>query len=326
MPQRTMVQALNLALLEAMRENPDVLVLGQDVGQDGGVFRVTDGLLKEFGPNRCMDTPLAESAIIGGGIGLAFAGFKPICELQFDGFSFQAFHQVENHLRRYRSRTRGRLVCPLVVRMPYGGGIRAIEHHSEAPEATYAHLAGLKVVIASGPRNARALLRAAILDPDPVIFFEPKAVYRAFREEVPDVPETMPIGRAVVARPGRDVTIVTYGAMVRVVLEATETLAEEHEIDAEVIDLLSVAPLDSDTVNNSVKRTGRAVVVHEAPRHCGVGGEIIARIVEDSLMYLQAPIRRVTGFDTIIPYFANELTYLPDAGRVVQATVETVRF
>ncbi|MBK9121159.1 MAG: alpha-ketoacid dehydrogenase subunit beta [Phycisphaerales bacterium] len=326
MPQRTMVQALNLALLEAMRENPDVLVLGQDVGQDGGVFRVTDGLLKEFGPNRCMDTPLAESAIIGGGIGLAFAGFKPICELQFDGFSFQAFHQVENHLRRYRSRTRGRLVCPLVVRMPYGGGIRAIEHHSEAPEATYAHLAGLKVVIASGPRNARALLRAAILDPDPVIFFEPKAVYRAFREEVPEVPESMPIGRAVVARPGRDVTIVTYGAMVRVVLEATETLAEEHEIDAEVIDLLSVAPLDSDTVNNSVKRTGRAVVVHEAPRHCGVGGEIIARIVEDSLMYLQAPIRRVTGFDTIIPYFANELTYLPDAGRVVQATVETVRF
>lgn len=326
MPQRTMVQALNLALLEAMRENPDVLVLGQDVGQDGGVFRVTDGLLKEFGPNRCMDTPLAESAIIGGGIGLAFAGFKPICELQFDGFSFQAFHQVENHLRRYRSRTRGRLVCPLVVRMPYGGGIRAIEHHSEAPEATYAHLAGLKVVIASGPRNARALLRAAILDPDPVIFFEPKAVYRAFREEVPDVPEMMPIGRAVVARPGRDVTIVTYGAMVRVVLEATETLAEEHEIDAEVIDLLSVAPLDSDTVNNSVKRTGRAVVVHEAPRHCGVGGEIIARIVEDSLMYLQAPIRRVTGFDTIIPYFANELTYLPDAGRVVQATVDTVRF
>lgn len=326
MPMRTMVQALNLALAEAMRENPNVVVLGQDVGQDGGVFRVTDGLLQEFGPNRCIDTPLAESAIIGGGIGLAFDGFVPVCELQFDGFSFQAFHQVENHVRRFRNRTRGRWSCPLVVRMPYGGGIRAIEHHSEAPEATYAHLAGLKVVIPSSPRNARALLRAAILDPDPVVFFEPKAVYRAFREEVPDTPETMPIGRAVTAKAGRDLTIVTYGAMLRIVLDATETLAEEHNIDAEVIDLLSVAPLDSDTVCESVKRTGRAVIVHEAPRHCGVGAEVVARIVEESLMYLQAPIRRVTGYDTIIPYFSNELTYLPDAGRVVQAAVETVRF
>ena len=175
-PQLTMVKALNLALGEAMRENPNVLVLGQDVGQDEGVFRVTEGLLQEFGPNRCIDTPLAEAAIVGAGIGLAFTGFLPVCEMQFDGFSFQAFHQVENHVRRFRNRTRGRYTCPLVIRMPYGGGIRAVEHHSEAPEATYAHLAGLKVVIPSGPRNARALLRAAILDPDPVIFFEPKAV------------------------------------------------------------------------------------------------------------------------------------------------------
>lgn len=322
----TMVKALNLALAEAMRENPNVLVLGQDVGQDEGVFRVTEGLLQEFGPNRCIDTPLAEAAIVGGGIGLAFTGFLPICEIQFDGFSFQAFHQIENHVRRFRNRTRGRYTCPMVIRMPYGGGIRAVEHHSEAPEATYAHLAGLKVVIPSGPRNARALLRAAIYDPDPVIFFEPKAIYRAFREEVPETPETMPIGKGVVARRGQDITIITYGAMVRVALEAAEELADEHDIEAEVLDLLSVAPLDSELINQSVRRTGRAVVVHEAPRHCGVGAEIVARIVEDSLLYLEAPVKRVTGFDTIIPYFQNELTYLPDPGRVVRAALETVRF
>jgi len=322
----TMVQALNLAMAEAMRENPNVLVLGQDVGQDEGVFRVTEGLLKEFGPDRCIDTPLAEAAIIGGGVGLAFTGFIPICELQFDGFSFQAFHQIENHVRRFRNRTRGRYTCPMVIRMPYGGGIRAIEHHSEAPEATYAHLAGLKVVIPSGPRNARALLRAAILDPDPVIFFEPKASYRAFREDVPDEPETMPIGRGVVTRPGTDVTLVSYGATLRTTLEAAEELADEHNVDAEVLDLLSVAPLDGALITQSVQKTGRAVVIHEAPRHCGVGAEVVARIVEDSLLYLEAPVKRITGFDTLIPYFSNELTYLPDSARIVQGALETVRF
>lgn len=326
MAQLTMVKALNLAMAEAMREDANVLTLGQDIGQDEGVFRVTEGLLREFGSDRCIDTPLAEAAIIGAGVGLAFTGFVPICELQFDGFSFQAFHQIENHARRFRNRTRGRYTCPMVIRMPYGGGIRAIEHHSEAPEATYAHLAGLKVVIPSGPRNARALLRAAILDLDPVIFFEPKALYRAFREEVPDEPEMMPIGKGVVARPGRDVTIITYGATLPMTLEAAEELADEHNVDAEVLDLLSVAPLDSELINTSVRKTGRAVVVHEAPRHCGVGAEIVSRVVEDSLMYLEAPIQRVTGYDTIIPYFVNEMTYLPDTGRVVQATLETVRF
>jgi pyruvate dehydrogenase E1 component beta subunit len=321
-----MVKALNLALAEAMRENPNVLVLGQDVGQDEGVFRVTGGLLQEFGPNRCIDTPLAEAAIVGAGIGLGFTGFVPVCEMQFDGFSFQAFHQVENHVRRFRNRTRGRYSCPLVIRMPYGGGIRAVEHHSEAPEATYAHLAGLKVVIPSGPRSARALLRAAILDPDPVIFFEPKALYRAVREDVPETPETMLIGKGVVARPGKGVTLISYGAMLRTTLEAADELSEEHGVDAEVLDLLSMAPLDGALINESVRKTGRVVVVHEAPRHCGVGAEIVARIVEESLLYLEAPIRRVTGFDTIIPYFSNELTYLPDTGRVVQAALETVRF
>lgn len=326
MPQLTMVQALNLALDEALREDPNVMILGEDVGRDGGVFRVTDGLIDKYGEDRVVDTPLAEAAIVGTAVGLCFYGFKPICEIQFDGFSFQAFHHVENHVRRFRNRTRGRYTCPMVIRMPYGGGIRAIEHHSEAPEATYAHLCGLKVVICSSPRNARALLRAAIKGDDPVVFFEPKAQYRAFREEVPEEPETMPIGKGVVARPGKDCTIITYGATVRTALEAAEVMADEHNLDVEIIDLLSVAPLDGELVAASVKKTGRAVVVHEAPRHCGVGAEIIARIVEDSLLYLEAPVKRVTGFDTILPFFANEKTYLPDVGRIVKGTLETVAF
>ena len=326
MAQLTMVKALNLALYELMKEDPNVLCMGEDVGKDEGVFRVTENLQKEFGEDRCIDTPLAEAAIIGSAVGLAIRGFRPVCEMQFDGFSYQAFHIVEGHVRRLRNRTRGRFTVPMVIRMPYGGGIRAIEHHSEAPEATYAHLSGLKVVIPSGPRNARALLRSAILDPDPVIFFEPKANYRAFREEVPDTPETLPIGKGVIARPGKDVTIVSYGASLRTTLEAAEELADEHQVDAEVIDLLSVSPLDSELINTSVRKTGRAVVVHEAPRHCSVSGEIVARIVEDSLLYLEAPVKRVTGYDTIIPFFANERTYIPDVGKIVKATMETVRF
>jgi pyruvate dehydrogenase E1 component beta subunit len=326
MAQLTMVQALNLALAEAMREDPNVLVLGQDVAQDEGVFRVTEGLLQEFGPNRCIDTPLAEAGIVGSAIGLGFTGFRPVCEMQFEGFAFEAFHLIEGHLRRFRNRTRGRFTCPVVVRMPYGGGIRAIEHHSEAPEALYAHLPGLHVVMPSGPRTARALLRTAIFGSDPVIFFEPKAVYRAIREEVPETPETLPIGRGRVARGGADVTMITYGAMLRPTLEAAETLEEDHGIDAEVLDLLSIAPLDNELIQASVRKTGRVVIVHEAPRTCGVGAELIARIVEHSLDYLEAPVKRVTGFDTIIPYFANERTYLPDAGRVVAAAVETVRY
>ena len=326
MAQLTMVKALNLALAEAMREDPNVMVLGEDVGRDEGVFRVTEGLMAEFGEDRVSDTPLAEAAIAGSAMGLCFRGFRPIAEMQFDGFSFPAFHHIEGHLRRFRNRTRGRYTCPMVIRMPYGGGIRAIEHHSEAPESTYAHLAGLHVVIPSGPRNARALLRSAILSPDPVIFFEPKALYRAFREEVPDEPETLPIGKGRVAREGKDVTLISYGATLRMALEATEELYDEYNLDVEVLDLLSIAPLDTNLINESVRKTGRAVIVHEAPGHCGVAAEVVARIVENSLMYLEAPIKRVTGYDTIIPYFANEKTYLPDAGRVVRAVVETARF
>jgi len=326
MAELTVVKAINLALAEAMRENPRVLVLGQDVGVDEGVFRVTEGLLKEFGPNRCIDTPLAEAAIVGAGVGLAISGYLPVCEIQFDGFSFQAFHLVENHVRRFRNRTRGRYTVPMVIRMPYGGGIRALEHHSEAPEALYVHLAGLHVVIPSGPRNARALLRAAIFSPDPIIYLEPKALYRAFREEVPEEPETLPIGKGRVARDGSDLTIISYGATLRAALEAADELDQEHGISAEVLDLLWVAPLDDELIHTSVRKTGRVIVAHEAPRRCGVGAEIVARIVEGSLLYLEAPIKRVTGFDTVIPYFANERTYLPDAGRIVHAALEVARF
>lgn len=321
-----MVQSLNLAMREAMREDENVIVMGEDVGRDGGVFRVTDGLLDEFGPERVFDTPLAEGAIAGTAVGLAIRGFKPIIEFQFDGFSFQAFHHIEGHVRRFRNRTRGRYTIPMVIRMPYGGGIRALEHHSEAPEATYAHLAGLKVVLASSPRNARALLRQAILSPDPVVFFEPKALYRAFREPVPAEPETLPLGKGVVAREGRDLTIISYGPTLRTSLEAAEELADEHEIDVEVLDLLSVAPIDTDLISASIRKTGRAVVVHEAPRHCGVGAEVIARIVEHSLMYLEAPIKRVTGYDTLIPFFSNEKSYLPDVEKIVSASREVAAF
>lgn len=326
MAELTMVKALNLALAEAMREDQKVLVLGQDVGQNEGVFRVTEGLWKEFGDERCIDTPLAEAALIGGAIGLGFTGFLPVCEIQFDGFSYQAFHQIESHVRRFRSRTRGKLTCPMVIRMPYGGGIRAIEHHSEAPETLYAHLNGMHVVIPSTPRTARGLLRAAIFSPDPVVFFEPKAVYRSIKEEVPDEPETFEIGKGRRLREGSDATLITYGAMVQPTLVAAEELAEEHEVEVEVLDLLSLSPLDNALIQNSVRKTGRAVVVHEAPRHCGFGAEVIARIVEHSLEYLEAPVKRVTGFDTIMPFFAHEKMYLPDARRVVGATMETVRF
>lgn len=326
MAQLTMVKALNLALREAMLEDNTVLILGEDVGPDEGVFRVTEGLWKEFGENRVIDTPVAESAIAGLAVGLCMNGFKPICEMQFSGFGYHAFHQIENHVARYRNRTRGRYTMNMVIRMPYGGGIRAIEHHSESRETIWAHLPGLKVVIPSGPRNARALLRAAILDPDPVIFYEPKASYRAFREEVPDEPETMPIGKAQVVREGTDVTIISYGASMRPTLEAAEELADDHGIEAELIDLLTIAPMDSETINASIRKTGRAVIVHEAPRSCGPGAEVVSRIVEDSLMYLEAPIKRVTGYDLTMPFFALEKYYIPDAKKVVSAAREVTSF
>jgi pyruvate dehydrogenase E1 component beta subunit len=326
MAKLNMVKALNLALLQEMERDEDVIILGEDVGVDGGVFRVTDGLYTKFGGRRVIDSPLAESGIVGTSIGMALYGLKPVCEIQFSGFSFQAFHQIENHTARYRSRTMGRFSCQIVVRMPYGGGVRALEHHSESEEAYYALMPGLKVVIPSSPRNARALLASAIRDPDPVIFFEPKALYHAIREEVPDEEETLPIGRARVEREGKDLTLIAYGAMMRPAREAAEILLEEDRVETEVVDLLTVSPLDRETLAASVRKTGRAVVVHEAPRSFGAGAEIVATIVETAFLSLEAPLMRVTGFD--VPYmgFAREGANLPSAERIVRAARDVLAF
>src|SRR5437773_6690845 len=255
MAKLNMVKALNLALLQEMERDPDVLVIGEDVGVDGGVFRVTEDLHRKFGNNRVMDSPLAEAAIIGSSVGMALYGLKPVCEVQFSGFAFQCFHQIENHAARYRLRSQGRFHVPMVVRMPYGGGVRALEHHTESEEQFYAAIPGLKMVIPSGPRNGRALLVSAIRDPDPVIFFESKALYHAAKEDVPDEIEALPIGQAQVAREGRDLTIVAYGAMLRVAREAADTLAAEDGVETEIIDLLTISPLDRDTLAKSVGKT-----------------------------------------------------------------------
>ena len=321
-----MAKAINLALHEAMEQDPTVIVMGEDVGQDEGVFRITEGLHAKYGDRRVIDTPLAESGIVGTAIGMAVYGLRPVCEIQFSGFDYYNYHQLESHAARFRNRTRGRLTVPMVMRAPYGGGIRAIEHHSESREAIYAHTPGLKVVIPSGPRNARALLHAAIQDPDPVIYYEPKAVYRLFKEDVPDQIEVMEIGKAQIAREGEDITLISYGASLRPTLEAAEMLEEDHEVNAEVIDLLSIAPLDTQTIIDSVRKTGRCVIVHEGPRTCGMAAEIIARINEHVLLYLEAPIKRVTGFDVPIPYFSKERAYLPDADKVLAACLETLEF
>lgn len=321
-----MVESLNLALGESMAADDRVCVMGEDVGVNGGVFRVTKGLLDRFGPERVIDTPLAENAIIGTAVGMAVYGLKPVAEIQFSGFTMQAFDQIEQNMARYRNRTRHRYPISMVMRAPYGGGIRAVEHHSESREAYWAHTPGLKVVIPSGPRNARALLAAAIADPDPVIFYEPKAVYRAFREEVSEEPEVMAIGKAQVVRQGSDLTLIGYGAMMRPVLEAADDLVEEHGVDVEVIDLLSIKPMDTMALVESVSRTGRCVIVHEGPRTCGIAAEIIARLNEHAFEYLLAPIKRVTGFDIHFPFFQVEKHYLPDSDSIVAAVKESMEW
>jgi pyruvate dehydrogenase E1 component beta subunit len=318
MAKMTMVQALNLALRQEMEKDDRVVVLGEDVGVDGGVFRVTDGLIDQFGDIRSLDTPLAESAIVGMSIGMAIYGLRPVCEIQFSGFSYHNFHQIENHASRYRWRSQGRYHVPMVLRAPYSGGVRALEHHSESREAYYAHMPGIKMVIPSGPRNARSLLVSAIRDPDPVIFFESKALYRAFREEVPEDEETLPIGKSQIVRQGSDLTMISYGAMMRPTLEAASELEKNDGIQSEVIDLLTLSPLDDETFVSSVKKTGRAMVVHEAPRSFGPGAEIAARLVEKAFFYLEAPISRVTGFDIIIPLFSRENSYIPNVQRILR--------
>ena len=319
MAKMTMVQALNLALKQEMEKDDRVIVLGEDVGRDGGVFRVTEGLIDQFGEQRVLDTPLAEAGIVGMSIGMAAFGLRPVCEIQFSGFSYQAFHQTENHAARLRWRSQGRFSVPMVLRMPYSGGVRALEHHSESREAYYAHTPGLKMVIPSGPRNARALLVSAIRDPDPVVFYESKALYRAFREEVPEEEETFPIGKSQIVREGSDITLVSYGSMMRPTLEAAEILKEKETVEAEVVDLLTLSPLDDSLFTESVRKTGRAVIIHEAPRSYGPGAEIVAKLVDKSFYYLEAPIARVAGFDVVIPLFSRESHYIPNAQRIVRA-------
>ena len=319
MTKMTMVQALNLALQQEMEKDDDVVVLGEDVGVDGGVFRVTEGLIERFGEQRVLDTPLSENGIVGMSIGMAVFGLKPICEIQFSGFSYQNFHQIENHAARLRWRSRGRYHVPMVLRTPYGGGVRALEHHSESREAFWAHMPGIKTVIPSGPRNARGLLVSAMRDPDPVIFYESKALYRAFREEVPEEEETLPIGKPLIVREGKDLTMISYGAMMRPTLEAAATLKDKDGVEAEVIDLLTVSPLDDEIFVSSVLKTGRAMIVHEAPRSFGIGAEVVSRLMEKAFYYLEVPIERVTGYDVIIPLFNREKAYLPDEQRILRA-------
>ena len=326
MPKLNMVKALNLALREEMERDRDVLIIGEDVGVDGGVFRVTEDLQRLFGSQRVIDSPLAEAAIIGTSVGMALYGLKPVCEIQFSGFAFQCFHQIENHAARYRTRSQGRFHCQMVIRMPYGGGVRALEHHTESEEQFYAQIPGLKMVIPSGPRTARALLVSAIRDPDPVVFFESKALYHAAREDVPDEPEAVPIGRAHVVAAGRDLTLIAYGAMLRVAREAAETLRAQDGAEVELIDLLTIAPLDRETLVRSVEKTGRAVIVHEAPRSFGPGAEIATSIMEGAFLFLEAPIKRVTGHDVCFVGFAREKANVPDVARVVAAARETLAF
>jgi pyruvate dehydrogenase E1 component beta subunit len=326
MAKLNMVKALNLALHQEMERDEDVLVIGEDVGVDGGVFRVTEDLHRIFGSKRVIDSPLAEAAIIGTSIGMALYGLRPVCEIQFSGFAFQCFHQIENHAARYRNRSQGRFHVPLVIRMPYGGGVRALEHHSESEEQFYAHVPGLKMVVPSGPRNARALLAAAIRDPDPVVFFEHKALYHAAKEDLPDEPETMEIGRARVVREGDRLTLIAWGGMLRVAREAAEILEAEDGVAAEIVDVLTIAPLDRETIVRSVAKTGRAVVVHEAARAFGPGAEIAASIMDGAFLSLEAPIARVAAHDVPFPGFAREKGNVPDAARVVTAARETLAF
>lgn len=326
MAKMNMVQALNLALEQEMARDDSVIVLGEDVGVDGGVFRVTDGLYDKFGEQRVIDTPLAESTIFGSAIGMAMAGLRPVAEMQFSGFAYFMLAQLEGHASRYRSRTQGLWSVPLVVRMPYGGAVRALEHHSESREATFAHFPGVKVVIPSTPRNARALLAASIRDPDPVVFMEPKRSYRAFREEVPEKEEVLEIGKAQVLYQGNDLTVVAWGAMMRPTSKAVDEIQERRGVSIELIDLLTISPMDGNTIVSSVEKTGRCLVVQEAPKSFGVASEIIARINDKALLSLEAPVKRVTHYDVVTPYFGRELMFIPDAERIARGIEETLDF
>ena len=324
MPQMNMVQAINDALRHEMRRDNRVVVLGEDVGKVGGVFRVTQGLFDEFGDDRVIDTPLSEGGIIGTAIGMALYGLVPVPEIQFSDFIFPAYDQIVSELAKYRYRSGGEYPAKLVIRTPVGGGIRGGHYHSQHPEAQFIHVAGLKVVCPSNPADAKGLLLSSIRDPDPVLFFEPKRIYRAAKGDVPDGDYTVPLGKANVVREGKHVTIVVWGAMLYEALEAANQAAAQG-IETEVVDLRTLWPLDIDTIIQSVKKTGRVVVVHEAPKSCGLGSEIVSLVNEKAFLHLEAPPKRVTGFDTPFPY-TLEMEYLPLAHRILPAIVETARY
>jgi len=319
-----LVAAINQALAQEMEADERVMLLGEDIGLNGGVFRVTDGLQKRFGPDRVVDSPLSESGIIGTSIGLAMAGMRPVPELQFEGFMGPAYDQIVNQAARCRSRTRGAFTCPLTIRVPVGGGIHAPELHSDSPEAVYVHTPGLKVVMPSRPYDAKGLLISAIRDPDPVIFFEPKRVYRAIKEEVPEESYTLPLGKAQVISEGSDLTMISWGAMVSVCLAALDQMPEEASV--ELIDLQTLSPLDVETITKSVCKTGRAVVVHEAPKTAGLGAEISTLIQEHCFLSLEAPVQRITGFDTSMPYYKLEKQYLPDEDRIISGVRDCLAY
>ena len=318
MKEITLIEAVNQALHYEMGRDDDVVVLGEDVGVNGGVFRATVGLNEKFGKDRVIDTPLSEQMISGMAVGMAAQGLKPVAEFQFLGFIYPGFDHIINHASRLRNRTRGRLTCPVVYRAPYGAGIHAPEHHSESTEALFAHIPGLRVVIPSSPARAYGLMLAAIRDPDPVIFLEPKRIYRMHKQQVPDNGEALPLDRSFILREGSDITLVSWGAMIHETLLSAKKLAEEG-VEAEVIDLATIKPLEMGTILNSVEKTGRCVIIHEAARTCGVGAEVAAQIAEKGLMSLLAPVKRVTGFDVVVPYLQLEKYQLPDVDRILNA-------
>ncbi|MEA2092939.1 MAG: alpha-ketoacid dehydrogenase subunit beta [Pseudomonadota bacterium] len=325
MAEITLVEAVNLALAHEMQADERVVVLGEDVGVNGGVFRATVGLQERFGEERVLDTPLSEALIAGMAIGMAAQGLRPVAEVQFMGFIYPTIDQILNHAARLRTRTRGRLTSPLVLRAPFGGGIHAPEHHSESTEALFAHIPGLRVVIPSSPLRAYGLLLAAIRDPDPVVFLEPKRIYRIATQDIEDDGNALPLDTCFILREGADVTLITWGAMTHDTLQAAAELAAEG-IHAEVIDVATLKPLDMDTILESVAKTGRCVIVHEAARSGGLGGEIAACIVEKGLLHLLAPVARVTGYDTVMPLFRLEQCYLPDKEQIIAATRKTLEF
>jgi pyruvate dehydrogenase E1 component beta subunit len=318
MSELTLVEAVNLALAHEMEHDPDVLLLGEDIGVNGGVFRATNDLIARFGRERVIDTPLAEGAIAGVAVGMAAMGLKPVAEIQFSGFIYPCIDQMINHASRLRHRTRGRLTCPMVLRSPCGAGIHAPEHHSESPEAMFAHMPGLRVVAPSSPARAYGLLLAAIRDPDPVVFLEPTRLYRLFRQEVIDDGEALPLDACFVSREGRDATVVAWGAMLHEVMAAADLLEQEN-IEIEVIDAATLKPLDFETILRSVEKTGRCVIAHEAPRTCGLGAEIAAQISERALYSLLAPVKRVTGYDVVVPLSRLEMQYMPSVARIADA-------